>query len=420
MEKCTTRANELFTLIEEENEQLVLQDSLRRSSSSTSSFTQASYSNKKTSNKVKLTRGCVNSDLSHLRKEFEKATLAEIIARQKLQCSTTSSAKPTTNLNTSSPRFSINLQMISDLLVARQDALSHFNEKLFSLFETKPKDFYSRADDEIWRKTLKIAISASKGDVLQPIGPVIGLLSHPTHPISHISRDFVVRLKQLLTCSTGKIDEISKQIVEEYHQFSFQMIKLLRHNYEEEFEDDSLKLQLQISIESFFFSHLPALSSGIHEFFIKANESEDSNFLSQINRLAWLNFDDEYALYTILGVPEKYQMPASKFESAIQELRFADSLKCPTLKALSIIKVCDLICLAIGVDGEDDASSHIPLGSEDLVLLHSWVIIQAQIPHIFSFLALISKFLPDDLMRGHAGYVFATIQTAVNHIKDLN
>ena len=414
LEKCLTRASELCTLIEQEQEQYNLNEA-RRSSSNASSISAGSPLKK--SPKKSATRGCVNADLSQVRKDFEKASLAEIIARQKRQ-SLSAPPKPTTATTNSNPQpsFSINLQIISDLLSARQGAISSFNEKLFSLFDTKSKDFASRADDEIWRKTLKISISNSNGDLMQPIGPIVGLMSHPNHPISQISRDFVMRLKQL-TAETEEYETISKQISEEYHQFSFQMIKLLRHNYKEELEDDSLDLPLQISIESFFFTHLPALSAGIHEIFSKAYQEDDSQFLAQINRLAWLNFDHEDALFSILNVSEKYQLPATKFDSAIQELRLAASLKCPTSKALSIIKVCDFLCSAVE---EEESSNSTPLGSEDLILLLSWIIIQAQIPHMNSFFASVSEFLPDELIRGQAGYVLATIQTAMDYIKSLN
>ena len=407
--------------MEQEQEHLIANEdsspSMRRSSSNAST-TPGSSPTRKAPKKIS-TRGCVNADLSQLRKEFEKASLAEIIARQKRQSSVSSNAieiKPSTTATTTPASFSINLQMISDLLTARQDAISSFNEKLFSLFDSNSKDLSTRAEDEIWRKTLKLSISSSNGDLMQPIGPIVGLLSHPNHPISQISRDFVMRLKKL-TAQADNFDKISKQISEEYHQFSFQMIKLLRHNYAEELEDDSLDLPLQISIEFFFFSHLPALATGIQEIFSKAYEEEDVKLLSQTNRLSWLNFDHEDALYTILNVPEKYQLAASKFESAIQELRLASSLKCPTLKALSGVKVCDLICSAVD---EEESSSSTPLGSEDLVLLLSWIIIQSQIPNINSFFAIVSEFLPDELIRGQAGYVLATIQTAMDYIKSLN
>lgn len=306
--------------------------------------------------------------------------------------------------------FNINLQMISDLLTQRQDAI---NEKLFSLFDIKSKDFNSRVDDDIWRRTLKISISTSNGDFMQPIGPIVGLLSHPSHPISQISRDFVIRLKQLTY--DENYEKTSKQISKEYHQFSFHMIKLLRHNYEEELSDDSLELALQISIENFLFSHLPALGTGIHEIFLKAKEKEDTNFLQLLCKLSWSNFDQEDSLYSILNVPAKYRLSTSKYEAAINEFRYAASLKCPTLKTMSIVKVCDLICSAIEKSSDEES-----IGSEDLVLLLSWVIVQAQIPNMISFFDIISQFLPEELIRGQAGYVLATIQTCLDYIESLN
>lgn len=421
---CVKRANELFQIIQEEPEENETINFIRRSSSSASAISTASQistpsnsPNRKSPEKKKMSRG-VNADLSHVRKQFEKASIAEIIARQKRQ-----SEMPTI-LSPKQPQqqphqqqqqqgFTLNLQVISDLLAQRQDAIGNFNEKLFSLFEIRTNS--SRVDDDIWRRTLKISISTSKGDLMKPIGPIVGLLSHPSHPISQISRDFVIRLKQLTI--DEDYEKVSKQIIKEYHQFSFQMIKLLRYNYEEELFDDSLNLSLQISIENFLFSHLPALGTGIHEIFFKSNLKEDAIFMDHLCKLSWSNFDDqEDTLYSILNVPEKYRLSALKYEAAINEFRYAASLKCPTLKTMSIVKVCDLICSAI----EKTAIEEESIGSEDLVLLLSWVIVQAQIPNMISFFDIVSQFLPEDLIRGQAGYVLATMQTSLDYIKSIN
>lgn len=421
------RASELFQMIEEEGEAEQIGgnepiNSLRRSSSSASLASQFSTPSnsphRKTMEKKKTTRG-VNVDLSQVRKQFEKASLAEIIARQKRQSEmlpiNLAPKQQQQQQQQATQGFTINLQMISDLLTQRQDAIGNFNEKLFSLFDLKSKNLNSRVDDDIWRKTLKISISSSNGDLMQPIGPIVGLLSHPSHPISQISRDFVIRLKQLTV--NEDFENASKQIAKEYHQFSFQMIKLLRHNYEEELSDDSLDLALQISIENFLFSNLPALGTGIHEIFLKANLKEDAKFLDHLCKLSWSNFDqeDEDSLYLILNVPEKYRLSISKYEGAINELRYAASLKCPTLKTMSVVKVCDLICSAIEKTSQEES-----IGSEDLVLLLSWVIVQAQIHNMISFFDIISQFLPEELIRGQAGYVLATIQTCLDYIKTIN
>ena len=137
--------------------------------------------------------------------------------------------------------------------------------------------------------------------------------------------------------------------------------------------------------------------------------------MDHLCKLSWSNFDQEDSLYSILNVPEKYRLSTSKYEAAINELRYAASLKCPTLKTMSIVKVCDLICSAIEKMKIEEES----IGSEDLVLLLSWVIVQAQIPNMISFFDIVSQFLPEELIRGQAGYVLATIQTCLDYIKSI-
>ena len=438
-------------MIEDEEEKLAQARLSFPSSTSSVNISQLSthpLSSSQRQLKKMKTRGSVQADLSHVRKQFEKASLAEIISRQKFQSSnpnpdpnfqyisTNSPSSTTNNNNNKSNVFTINLQMISELLSHRQATISHLNDKLFSLFDAKSKDLNTRADDEIWRKTLRISISNANGNFMQPIGPILGLLNHPSHPISQISRDFVLRLKHL-SSETEDCEKISKQISEEYHQFSFQMIKLLRHNYEEELANDSLILALNISIETYIFSNLPGLSTGIHEIFSKANSEEDSFLLNHLTNLTWLNFDHQDALYTVLGVPEKYRLSAVKYEPAINEFRYAASLKCPTAKALAAVKVCDLICSAVddhlvtvnpkqnqSDTCENNNKNHqikedSSIGSEDLVLLLSWVIVQAQVPNLATFFSIVSEFLPEELIRGQAGYVLATIQTCLDFIKNI-
>lgn len=410
-EKCIRRTDELFSLIQVEEETEITDTVVLRRSSSSASHNSTPGSSplrkKKTSG-----RG-MTADLSHVRKQFEKASIAEIIARQKKQsCTPNTTTDPYSQYTApKTASFTINLQVISDLLSQRQDTINHFNEKLFSLFDLKSKDLNSRSDDDLWRKTLRISISSLNGDFMQPIGPIIGLLSHPSHPISQISRDFVLRFKQL---TTENGSHVTKQICEEYHQFSFQMIKLLRHNYAEELADDTIVLALQISIEHFMFSHLPGLGTAIHETFARCNYKEDSDFLDKICRMSWCTFDqNEEALWIILNIPEKYRLLTSKYEAAVNELRYSASLKCPSIKTMSLVKVCDLICSAV----DESSNSASIIGSEDLVLLLSWVIVQAQIPNILTFFAIISEFLPEDLIRGQAGYVLATLQTCIDYIK---
>jgi hypothetical protein len=404
LEKCLSRTLELFTDLEVHAHEQPAH--LHRSNSNSSIHSVIPKQNSSHSHKPKV-NSCVESDLSQLRKQFEKASLGEIIARQKRQLNTaeTPSAVKITG-------FSNNLQMISDLLLNRQNAIGQLNEKFSSIFDSLTG---KRADDEIWRKTLRIAISnGSSVDSLCPIGPVVGLLSHPSHPISEISRDFVHRLQDL--CKSCKDSSSYTQISKEYHQFSFQMIKLLLNNYAEELgNSEALELPLHISMETFVFSRLPALGTMICQCFQEVHAQEDADLLQQFCRLSWMNFEHEDALYAALNVPQKYRLSPAKYEPAIDELRRASSLSCPTSKVYSVVRVCELICSAI----EDCKTEDLSIGSEDLIFLLSWTIVQAQLPHMASFFALVSEFIPEELIRGQAGYVLATIQTSIDYIKSI-
>lgn len=434
IELCVVRALEL--LIEEETTEeqgsggwddngsgIKRNLSICSSDSSSAPSSPSRRMSKTGTNTKRVGRGSVNADLSHLRKQFEKASLAKVIARQLRQSINSANTNNTNNVHVPKPNF-INLQMISDLIEHRHVIVNKINEKLFSLFDKATGKEYQQVD-ELWRRTLKLSLSSCSISY-NPIGPIVGLLNHPNHPISQISRDFALRLKFILspntptpttnqTSSTQTALEKSQQICEEYHQFSYEMTKLLRNNYSEELSDTALILPLQISIESYFFSHLPALSTGILKLFTQINAEADKKFLEHAINLIWLNFDHEDALFAALGIPDKYRM--SNYDTAVVELRHLSSITCPTAKALSLVRVCDLICTSVEQDQVEGAESAI--GSEDLVLLLSWIIIQAQVPDIFTQFAIMSEFLPEDLIRCQAGYVLATVQTCLDFIQSI-
>lgn len=355
---------------------------------------------------TRKTRGSVQADLSAVRKQHEKTYLPKIIARQRQQ-------QQQDHPPMAKPK-NVNLQIISDLISRRQDAYSSLNDRLFSLFESFSSSH--KADEDIWRRTLKLSLVSSVNS-MEPNSAIVGLMAHPSHPISRLVRDFVSRVRHLLV---NEEDHLS-QIVTEYHQFCFQLVRLLRHNYADEIgSDPAAELPIYLSIESFFFTHLQSLSSSILDKFAQASSEEDSQLLHKCIELSWIDFDSELALFEVLGVKERYRLLSEKcpYEQAIAELRRLDSYSSPTAKVFSLIRVCDSICAVL--DSNDGGeSSDAMIGSEDLVLLLSYVLVKAQVRDIFSHFSFMSDLLPEGLLRGQAGYVLATLQTCFDFISTI-
>ena len=347
-------------------------------------------------NSMRKTRGSVQADLSAARKQHEKAHLAKIIARQRQQ-------------QASKPK-SVDMQFVSELLDRRKNVHSSFNERLFSLFESFSGSM-QRADEDIWQRTLKLSFSSAPAG-LEPNSSIVGLMSHPSHPISRLVRDFVIRLRHLL----AEDAENTCQMIPEYHQFCCQLVKLLKHNYAEELTDSALELQLYVSIESFFFAHLPSLSSCVAQHFRSVTQGDDSELLKKCMDLAWIEFEGELALFEVLGVREKHRLQLSSFESAVCELRKLAIHSTPTAKANSLLRACDLICAALE---EEAAGADSLIGSENLVLLLAYVLVRAQVSDLSAQFSFMSELLPEPLLRGQAGYVLATLQTSIDFISSI-
>lgn len=58
-------------------------------------------------------------------------------------------------------------------------------------------------------------------------------------------------------------------------------------------------------------------------------------------------------------------------------------------------------------------------GSEDLLLLSAYVLVRSHVPDLSSQLMFISELVPEELVRGEAGYVLATMQTSLDYILGL-
>lgn len=396
VQKCFNRTSEL---VSEER-------SFSVSDSSISSVTSSpSHKASSASKLTRKTRGSVQADLSAVRKQHEKTYLPKIIARQRQQ-------QQQDHPPMAKPK-NVNLQIISDLISRRQDAYSSLNDRLFSLFESFSSSH--KADEDIWRRTLKLSL-ASSTNLMEPNSAIVGLMAHPSHPISRLVRDFVSRIRHLLVAEGDNLS----QIVIEYHQFCFQLVRLLRHNYSDEIgSDPAAEMPLYLSIESFFFAHLQSLSSSILDKFAQINREEDSQLLKKCIELSWTDFDSELALFEVLGVKERYRLLSEKcpYEQAISELRRLDSYSSPTAKVLSLIRVCDSICAVL--DANEGGESDAMIGSEDLVLLLSYVLVKAQVRDIFTHFSFMSDLLPEGLLRGQAGYVLATLQTCLDFISTI-
>ena len=391
VQRCLKRTGELAGELGEEMFPISTADS--------GSSSVASSPSQKKSSSARKTRGSVQADLSAARKQHEKAHLAKIIARQRQQQQ--ESALPL------KPK-AVDLQFVSELLSRRQTAHSSFNERLFSLFESFASSIH-RADEDIWQRTLKLC-SSMPSSGLEPNHSVVALMSHTSHPISRLVRDFVIRLRHLLQAG-----EQDPQLVSEYHQFCHQLVKLLKHNYTQELSDSSVDLQLYVSIEAFFLSQLPSLSSGFAQVFKAAAQETDTELLKKCADLAWIEFEGELALFEVLGVREKHRLPWTTFDSAVTELRKLASFTTPTAKVNSLLRACDLICAAL----EEEASDAALIGSEDLVLLLSYVLVRAQVPDLSGQFSFMIELLPEPLLRGQAGYVLATLQTCIDFISSI-
>lgn len=377
----------------------------------------------------------VNLNLSAFRRAHE----SELVARQK--------EKTERLLRARASPLARNEEFVSDLLRRRQNLLSTFNERLgevYASLSARATNIRNGIEAELRRRGIRSSLQelALRGPVeVAIIEPILEVLASPTDPIGQLVRDFVQRCRQQLR-QHPDLDRIFDEIsLVEHH-----LVDLIIQTADEEqtshaneessdLSDPSLRASVRISIQNFFFSTplAPALVSALHQQSLGPGEEKPSETI--LLEGAWCD------LFATLKVRTKLQLPRSRsldafpirdagiYTRAVDELRAISTHWTPYEKLLCLMRSCNSICQAIDeyrrepIDGDrlsgltDDASptASSSVGSEDLLLLASYVIVRAAIPDLSSQLVFISRLIPEELIRGEAGYVLATIQTSLDY-----
>lgn len=377
----------------------------------------------------------VNLNLSAFRRAHE----SELVARQK--------EKTERLLRARASPLARNEEFVSDLLRRRQNLLSTFNERLSEVYASlsaRASNIRNSIEAELRRRGIRSSLQelALRGPIeIAIIEPILEVLASPTDPIGHLVRDFVQRCRQQLR-QHPDLDRIFDEISLVEHHLVDLIIQTaddeqMSHANEEtsDLSDPSLRASVRISIQSFFFSTplAPALLTVLHQQSLgQGGERMPETILLEG---AWCD------LFSTLKVRTKLQLPRSRpldafpireagiYTRAVDELRAISTYWTPYEKLLCLMRCCNSICQAVDdyrrepIDGDrlggltDDAPSATSssVGSEDLLLLAAYVIVRAAIPDLSSQLLFISRLIPEELIRGEAGYVLATMQTSLDY-----
>jgi archaellum component FlaC len=355
-----------------------------------------------------------NLSLSALRKVHE----TQLVAKQR--------EKTERVLRARASSLTQNEEYVSNLLQRRQQLYSTVNEKINEVLHSissRATDIKNTIETERRRKSIKNAVQEinRKGQDFAVIESLLDLLTSKSDPIAILVRDFVRRSRQMLrkaAIETDPTDTLEK-VLEEIQVVEYHLIELLRENFED-LRDPGLSLSIKLSIQQFFFSTtlFPAIMLQIR----RSCEIQDNEIRDKFIESSWEE------LFEKLKVSGKMQLPRERtldafpihdpgiYSRAIEELRSVSVMNTPFSKLLCMTRACNSICQAVderrdSTTIEDEGS----LGSEDLLLLTAYVLVRANVPDLASQLTFISKLVPEEVIRGEAGYVLATMQTALEY-----
>jgi hypothetical protein len=209
--------------------------------------------------------------------------------------------------------------------------------------------------------------------------------------------------------------------------FSHHLIDLLKHNYPELKLADH-ELHLKLTIQHYLFT--TPLSVEYMATLRHLNTEEDAAFLKKCSDLRWQDVAAK------VGLEDRFKHLATQFHprdefvlregegflaEIVEDVGKLHSKPTPYLKLACISEVCSNICFAISQLSQvpDCPPVEVNLGSEDLLLLLSFVLIRACPTDIHSQFQFISDLIPEEILRGESGYVLATLHTAIGHVENL-
>lgn len=346
-------------------------------------------------------------DLTAMRRQHEKTLLAKLhsqkMLRQRLQSTSTE-----------------NEAIVRQLLWQRQINLSRFKERVtewFSGLSAKATELQSelrlRFEEETWRRTLSQAVE----EEAEVFSPLADLLTSPTHPIALLVRDFMQRERRILL--EEEPPKAASTFFLETNVFCEQLVDLLQTNYAGLAKDTRCKLLLKVTIGHVLFATpLSAMALAVLR---RVHARTDAGVLAALVQLGWQD------TYRMLNVLPRFAS-AALYEDAVRELRSMalcttahDKMRCLVGAGNAICREVEASLSGLPSEGEhvvvrrrtEDAA----LGSEDLLTLFAYVLVRAQVPDLHAQLAFISELIPEEMIRGEAGYMLATVQTSLLYIE---
>jgi hypothetical protein len=342
----------------------------------------------------------------------------EMVAKQK--------AKTEKILRARGGSLAQNEAYVSDLLSRRLQFYSTVNEKLSEVFRgisSKALDIKNSVERERRRKSLKLAVADMERQEqdFTVLEPILELFTSTSDPMAVLVREFITRCRQLLRQAGLERDPgvLLEKVLDEIIAVEYHISEVLIGTFEDLANPD-LKVSVKLSVQNFFFT--TALSPAIQSQIRRHCAQEDSTILDKFLLCSWEE------LFGRLNIRGKLQIPRDKpldtfpindagiYSKAISELQAISTQVTPLDKLLCLTRCCNAICQAVD-DARREVSEERPeaVGSEDLLMLMAYVLVRASVPDLASQMMFISKFVPDELIRGEAGYVLATTQTAMDY-----
>lgn len=381
--------------------------------------------------------------LSALRKNHESQLVAKQMAKshQILQMLQTSGGGGTPLVP--------NEEYVSRLLLRRQMLQNKLNEKVLDIFQgiaSKAAGLKNTIEMERRRRSIRslLAQAQARGQDVEIVEPLMELFTSRSDPLAALLRELISRSRGLLQMAAvqdeGAANTTLDRVLDEIGMAEYQLLDVLRDQYEE-LQEEGLELALKLTLQQYLFSS--ALSTALLSQIRRRCAEEDQRILQCFVSGGW---EDLFARLKIRG---KLQLPRDRpldafpigdsgiYGRAVEEFRLLSIESTPGAKLTALTRGCTAICQAIddyrrdgggprppspqdeqpgesgGIGGGGSAAS--ALGSEDLLLLVAYCLVRAQIPDLASQLLFVSRLVPEEMVRGEAGYVLATVQTSLDY-----
>jgi hypothetical protein len=232
-------------------------------------------------------------------------------------------------------------------------------------------------------------------------------------------REKMIRAGKVLSSPTNNsnlklsqsIDSTPSSVIDSLKEDLAQLLEIFKASFQLSFPNLSARSTRVLSVIKYVLGDIFAanLHALLLEYYKSVNGEKDS-----IASLKCSEFKKQ-ASFDKIGINKKF-WDALKDQSAINDISKFGALFVKTNSIIKKLRFLDQMATQLCQHAASRHKKQESIGADDFLPLVTYIMIQANIPFIYSELEFIADFIPETHLLGKNGYLLVSVQAAMHHI----